>query len=303
MKAEDFLSFSPEAKRALDEGRPVVALESTIISHGLPYPENERLALELEQIVRDEGAVPATIALMNGKIKTGLSAEEISVLAKGGRTVHKVSRRDLAWVLSKKLTGATTVSATMLAAHWAGIKFFATGGIGGVHRGAAESFDISADLEELAQTKVCVVSSGVKSILDIGATLEYLETKGVPVVAFGQKKFPAFYVAESDFDAPFAVNDLEELRDLIRMHFALPVKSGILVANPVPRAYGLEADDVNAVIEEALAEQRRLGVSGKEITPFLLARLVEKTKGETLKANLALVKENARLVARVGVGM
>ncbi len=299
MKSQEFWVLQPEVKQALEAGRPVVALESTIISHGLPYPENEYLGLELEKIVRDEGAVPATVALMDGKIKIGLSAAEIGFLARKGRKVYKVSRRDFAWVLSRGLTGATTVSATMWAAHQAGIRFFATGGIGGVHRNAMETFDISADLEELAKTKVCVISSGVKSILDIGATLEYLETKGVPVITYGQRKFPAFYVKESLFDSPFSVDSLEALSAVLQYHFSLPLESGILVANPISEAQGLDADYVDAMIADALKKQEKALIKGKEITPFLLAELVKKTQGKTLAANLALVKENARLAARL----
>ena len=297
MNTDEFLDFRPDVKEALATNFPVVALESTIISHGLPYPENVELALTLEKIVRDNGGIPATIGLAEGKIKIGLTPDEIEFLGKTGTKVHKTSRRDLAYVLSKRLPGATTVSATMWAAYRSGIKLFATGGIGGVHREARESFDISADLEEFGRTPVCVVSSGVKSILDIGATLEYLETKGVPVITYGQKEFPAFYTRSSGFHSPFSEYNPDELAKTVRTHFDLSVQTGILVANPIPREYALDKDYIDKIIAEALAEQRRKKITGKEITPFLLAKIVEKTEGESLKANLALVKNNARLAS------
>ncbi len=297
MNTDEFLDFRPDVKEALATNFPVVALESTIISHGLPYPENVELALTLEKIVRDNGSIPATIGLAEGKIKIGLTPDEIEFLGKTGTKVHKTSRRDLAYVLSKRLPGATTVSATMWAAYRSGIKLFATGGIGGVHREARQTFDISADLEEFGRTPVCVVSSGVKSILDIGATLEYLETKGVPVITYGQKEFPAFYTRSSGFHSPFSEQNIDELAKTVRTHFDLNMQTGILVANPIPGEYTLDKDYIDKIITEALAEQRRKKITGKEITPFLLAEIVEKTQGESLKANLALVKNNARLAS------
>ncbi len=297
MNTDEFLDFRPDVKEALATNFPVVALESTIISHGMPYPENVELALTLEKIVRDHGSIPATIGLTEGKIKIGLTPDEIEFLGKTGKKVHKTSRQDLAYVLSKRIPGATTVSATMWAAYRSGIKLFATGGIGGVHREARKTFDISADLEEFGRTQVCVVSSGVKSILDIGATLEYLETKGVPVITYGQKEFPAFYTRSSGFHSPFSEQNIDELTKTVRTHFDLNMQTGILIANPIPEEYALDQDYIDKIIAETLAEQQRKKITGKEITPFLLAKIVEKTQGESLKANLALVKNNARLAS------
>ncbi len=295
----DFFEIKKEVKEALLSGFPVVALESTVISHGLPFPDNIRLAEELERIIRDEGAIPATIALMDGKIKIGLNSMELSRLADSSVKIHKTSRRDLAFVLSQKLIGATTVSATMWAANKAGIKIFATGGIGGVHRNWQETLDVSADLEELGRTPVVVVSAGIKSILDIGATLEYLETKGVPVVSYGTDYFPAFFAENSGFSSPFRLDTIEEIARMIRMHFSLQISTGVLIANPVPNEDALTEDFINSIIQNAISEQKRLNIKGKNITPFLLKKIVEKSQGKSLKANISLLKNNARLAARI----
>jgi pseudouridine-5'-phosphate glycosidase len=294
-----FLDFSPETEKALRENRPVVALESTVISHGLPYPQNLELAMELKKTVRDNGAVPATIALLDGKIKIGLKTADLERLASPASHVHKTSRRDLAYVSASGIAGATTVSATMWAAHRAGIKIFATGGIGGVHREARTTYDISADLFELSRTPVAVVSSGVKSILDIGATLEYLETLGVPVITFGDTEFPAFFSRQSGFKSPLSVNSLNTLTQVVRKQFELEIQTGILIANPVPETKALDASYIDTIIAEALQEQKIKNIRGKEITPFLLQAIVRKSKGKSLQANIALLKNNAALAARL----
>lgn len=291
------LDISPEVRRALDEGRPVVALESTIISHGMPYPRNVETALLVEQTIRDNGAVPATIAVIGGRLKAGLSAEEIEYLGKSGRAVAKASRRDLPALIARGSDGATTVTTTMIIAHMAGIKVFATGGIGGVHRGAETTMDISADLEELAQTPVMVVCAGAKSILDLGLTLEYLETKGVPVIGYGTDELPAFYTRSSGFGVDYRVDSPAELAALFRAQRELDFRGGMLVTNPIPEEYSMDKAVIDAAIEEALSQCAAQGVHGKETTPFLLAKVAELTGGNSLESNIKLVLNNARIAS------
>ena len=292
------LDISPEVKAALDAGKPVVALESTIISHGMPYPKNVETALLVEQTIRDNGATPATIAVIGGRLKAGLSREEIEYLGKTGRGVAKASRRDLPALVARKADGATTVATTMIIAHMAGIGIFATGGIGGVHRGAEVTMDISADLEELAQTPVMVVCAGAKSILDLGLTLEYLETKGVPVLGYGTQELPAFYTRKSGFGVDYRVDTPEELAAMYRAQRELGYKGGMLVTNPIPEQYSMDKTVIDAAIDRALKEAEEAGVKGKEVTPFLLAKVVELTGGDSLESNIQLVLNNARLAAR-----
>ena len=297
-----FLLFSPEVAAARNAGLPVVALESTIISHGMPYPQNVQTAREVEQIIRDAGAVPATIAIIDGKICVGLNDEQLERLGTAQDAI-KVSRRDLAYVLSQKLLGATTVAATMICAELAGIEVFVTGGIGGVHRGAETSFDISADLQELAQTNVAVVCAGVKSILDIGLTLEYLETNGVPVVSVGQPGFPAFFTRESGFKADFQLDAPEAQASFIRTKWQLGLDGGVVVSNPVPAESAMPKEEIDRITEQALGEAEQQGVVGKRVTPFLLARIKELTEGRSLVTNIALVKHNALVGARLAVAL
>jgi len=299
---QSFLLFSPEVAAARNAGLPVVALESTIISHGMPYPQNVQTAREVEQIIRDAGAVPATIAIIDGKICVGLNDEQLERLGTAQDAI-KVSRRDLAYVLSQKLLGATTVAATMICAELAGIEVFVTGGIGGVHRGAETSFDISADLQELAQTNVAVVCAGVKSILDIGLTLEYLETNGVPVVSVGQPGFPAFFTRESGFKADFQLDTPEAQASFIRTKWQLGLDGGVVVSNPVPVESAMPKEEIDRITEQALGEAEQQGVSGKLVTPFLLARIKELTEGRSLVTNIALVKHNALVGARLAVAL
>ena len=293
-----YLDISPEVKAALDEGRPVVALESTIISHGMPYPKNVETALLVEQTIRDNGAVPATIAVIGGRLKAGLSHEEIEYLGKTGRGVAKASRRDLPALVARGADGATTVTTTMIIAHMAGINVFATGGIGGVHRGAEVTMDISADLEELAQTPVMVVCAGAKSILDLGLTLEYLETKGVPVIGYGTDELPAFYTRKSGFGVDYRVDSPEELAAMFRAQRELNYKGGMLVTNPIPEQYAMDKAVIDKAIDQALAEAKERHVHGKETTPFLLARVVELTGGDSLESNIKLVLNNATVAAK-----
>ena len=292
-----YLDVAPEVAQALAEGRPVVALESTIISHGMPYPKNVETALLVEQTIRDNGAVPATIAIIGGRLKAGLSHEEIEHLGKAGRSVAKASRRDLPALVARGVDGATTVATTMIIAHMAGIKIFATGGIGGVHRGAEVTMDISADLEELAQTPVMVVCAGAKSILDLGLTLEYLETKGVPVIGYGTEELPAFYTRKSGFGVDYRVDSPEELAAIFAAQRALNYKGGMLVTNPIPEEYSMDKAVIDAAIEQALADAKAQGIHGKETTPFLLARVVELTGGDSLESNIRLVLNNARVAS------
>ena len=292
-----YLSLSPEVAKALEEGKPVVALESTIISHGMPYPQNVETALRVEQTIRDNGAVPATIAIIGGKMKAGCTKEEIEYLGKKGQAVIKASRRDLPVLLARGEDGATTVTTTMIIASLTGIKVFATGGIGGVHRGAQQTFDISADLEELAQTQVMVICAGAKSILDLGLTLEYLETKGVPVIGYGTDELPAFYTRHSGFGVDYRIDTPEELAAAFQAKIACGLKGGMLVTNPIPEEYSMDADVINAAIEKALSEADKKGVHGKQCTPFLLAKVKDLTGGDSLAANIQLVLNNARLAA------
>ena len=292
-----YLDIAPEVAQALAEGRPVVALESTIISHGMPYPKNVETALLVEQTIRESGAVPATIAVIGGRLKAGLSREEIEHLGKAGRNVAKASRRDLPALVACGVDGATTVATTMIIAHMAGIRIFATGGIGGVHRGAEFTMDISADLEELAQTPVMVVCAGAKSILDLGLTLEYLETKGVPVIGYGTEELPAFYTRKSGFGVDYRVDSPEELAAIFAAQRELGYRGGMLVANPIPEEYAMDKAVIDAAIERALDEAREQHIHGKETTPFLLARVVELTGGESLESNIKLVLNNARVAA------
>ena len=293
-----YLDISPEVKKALDEGRPVVALESNIISHGMPYPRNVETALLVEQTIRDCGATPATIAVIGGRLKAGLSRDEIEYLGKTGRGVAKASRRDLPALVARGADGATTVTTTMIIAHMAGIKIFATGGIGGVHRGAEVTMDISADLEELAQTPVMVVCAGAKSILDLGLTLEYLETHGVPVIGYGTDELPAFYTRKSGFGVDYRVDSPAELAAMFRAQRDLGYKGGMLVTNPIPEEYSMDKAVIDKAIDEALAQAKVQGIHGKETTPFLLAKVVELTGGDSLDSNIQLVLNNARVAAK-----
>ena len=296
---EHILVISPEVQKALDTNRPVVALESTIISHGMPYPKNVETALKVEEIVRENGAVPATIAIIGGKLSVGISPKEIDYLGKKGLDVIKASRRDIPILVSRKEDGATTVAATMIIANLAGIKVFATGGIGGVHRGAETTMDISADLEELSNTNVNVVCAGVKSILDLGLTLEYLETKGVPIVGYQTDKLPAFYARESDFNVNYRMDSPIEIAKAIKIKSELKMKGAILITNPIPHDYAMDNDVINTAIDEALIEADKLGVSGKEITPFLLDKIQKLTEGKSLESNIQLVYNNVRLGAKI----
>jgi pseudouridine-5'-phosphate glycosidase len=299
---QSFLLFSPEVAAAREAGKPIVALESTIISHGMPYPQNVQTAREVEQVIRDAGAVPATIAIIDGRICVGLSDEQLELLG-SSPSAMKVSRRDLPYVLAQGKLGATTVAATMICAHLAGIDVFVTGGIGGVHRGAETSFDISADLQELAHTSVAVVCAGVKSILDIGLTLEYLETHGVPVVSVGQPGFPAFFTRESGFKADFQLDTAQEQADFIRTKWRLGLAGGVVVSNPVPPDAAMPKDEIDRITGQALAEAGAQGVSGKAVTPFLLDRIKQLTGGRSLATNIALVKHNAQVGARLAVAL
>lgn len=294
----NYLKISNEVRRALDTCRPVVALESTIITHGMPYPKNVQTAQEVEQVIRDEGGIPATIALLDGVIRVGLAANELEALGQMKHCV-KISRRDLASAIVQKKSGGTTVAGTMICAAKAGIRFFATGGIGGVHRGGEETFDISADLEELSHTSVAVVSAGAKAILDLPKTLEYLETAGVPVIGFGTDEFPAFYSRVSGLKAPLRFDDETMLAKMIVTHWELGLNSGVLIANPIPAEDEFAGKAVGKAIEEALEAADALRVRGSAVTPFLLDRVYTSTKGKSLEANIALVKNNARLAARL----
>ena len=298
-----YLDISPEVQQALAEGKPVVALESTIISHGMPYPKNVETAMLVEKTIRENGAVPATIAIIGGRLKAGLSADEIEYLGKSGRKVAKVSRRDLAAIVARGADGATTVTTTMIIAHMAGIGVFATGGIGGVHRGAETTMDISADLEELAQTPVMVVCAGAKSILDLGLTLEYLETHGVPVIGYGTDELPAFYTRRSGFAVDYRVDSPEELAAMFSAQRGLDYKGGMLVTNPIPEEYSMDKAVIDKAIDEALAQAKAQGIHGKETTPFLLAKVVELTGGDSLESNIQLVLNNARLAAKTAAAL
>lgn len=295
MNINEFLVISDEVREAILQNEPVVALESTIISHGMPYPKNVETALNVERIVRENGCVPATVAVIKGKITVGISPEEIEYLGKKGTAVHKASRRDLAALVARGEDGATTVATTMIAANMAGVKVFATGGVGGVHRGAEVTMDISADLEELASTNVVVVCAGCKSILDLGLTLEYLETKGVPVIGFGTDELPAFYTRTSGLKVDYRIDTPEEVAKVFCIKEACGLKGGMLVANPIPEEYSMDADYINKNIDEAIAECNRLGIKGKETTPYLLDKIQKLTGGSSLDANIQLVYNNVRL--------
>lgn len=296
---ENYLDINPEVGNAIANNLPIVALESTIISHGMPYPQNKETALNIEQIVRDNGAVPATIALIDGKLKVGLTENEIDYLAKSGNKIVKASRRDLPYLLSQKVDGATTVASTMIAADLAGIRVFATGGIGGVHRGAAQSFDISADLQELANTNVAVVCAGIKAILDLGLTLEYLETFGIPVLGYQTEELPAFYTQKSGFKVNYNMKNATEIAELLKTKWSLNLKGGVIIANPVPEDKQLDFDVMKNAIDKALAEEKKLGIKGKDSTPFLLQKVKELTGGLSLEANIELVYNNAKLAAEI----
>ncbi len=295
-----YIDISSEVVSALKENKPVVALESTIISHGMPYPVNVETALKVEEIVRGNGAIPATIGIMEGKLKVGLTVEEIEHFAKNDDIV-KVSRRDIPFIIAKKLNGATTVAATMIIASLAGIKVFVTGGIGGVHRGAQQSFDISADLMELAKTDVAVVCAGAKSILDIGLTLEYLETQGVPIVGYKTEEFPSFYTRKSGFKVDYRVDTIEELANAVKIKWDLGLKGGLVIGNPIPEEYEMDYDVINRSIEDALYEAKKAGIKGKETTPFLLSKVKKLTEGKSLESNIRLVYNNAEVGAKLAV--
>ena len=301
MNMNQYLDVNPEVAAALAAGKPVVALESTIISHGMPYPQNVETALNVEKIIRDNGAVPATIAIIGGRLKAGLTAEEIEYFGKKGRAIHKASRRDLAVLCAQGEDGATTVTTTMIIAHMAGIRFFATGGIGGVHRGAETTMDISADLEELGRTPVMVVCAGAKSILDLGLTLEYLETKGVPVLGYQTSELPAFYTRKSGFGVDYRMDSPAELAAAFKAQNDMELGGGMLVTNPIPEKYAMPKDVIDAAIDKAIAECNAQGIKGKETTPFLLARVAELTGGDSLASNIQLVYNNAKLTALTAV--
>jgi len=299
---KELLTFTEEVRDALEGNRPVVALETTIISHGMPYPQNIAMAKNVERIIREQGAVPATIGLMDGRVKVGLNESELERFATD-RSVEKVSRRDFPYILSTGKIGATTVAATMIAARLAGIEVFATGGIGGVHREGESTWDVSADLTELARTKVAVVCAGAKSILDIGRTLEYLETHGVPVVGYRCDEFPSFYSRESGYRVDYRIDDAEGVAKLLDLKWKLGLEGGLVVANPVPEAAALDFAEMENVIVQALDEAKRLGIAGKAVTPFLLSYIKETTGGKSLETNIALVNHNAETAANIAVAL
>lgn len=299
MSTNQFLSFSKEVTEAMKANKPIVTLESTIISHGMPYPQNVEMANTVEQIIREEGAVPATIAIMDGKIKIGLEPEDLELLAKTGQDVLKVSRRDLATCLSLKKIGATTVAATMICAEMAGIRFFVTGGIGGVHRGFEEDMDVSADLDEMAQTRVTVICAGAKSILDLPRTLEYLETKGVPVIGYQTDELPAFFTRTSGYKLEQRMDTPEEIAHFVYTKDLLNLKGGELITNPIPKEYELDRAYIDGIIAASVQEAKEKGISGKRATPFLLGNIVKRSEGKSLAANIQLVYNNARIGARI----
>lgn len=300
MNTNDFIIISSEVQHALDNNIPVVALESTIISHGMPWPQNAITAKSVEAVVREHGAVPATIAIKEGKCLVGLSSDEIDYFAQE-KNVWKVSLRDMPYVIAQQLPGATTVAATMRIAAMAGIKIFATGGIGGVHRGAEATMDISADLTEMGQTNVAIVAAGVKSILDIGLTLEYMETLGIPVVTYGQEEFPSFYSSKSGFKSPLRLDSTTAIADLLKAKWGLQLNGSVLVANPVPTAYEMNQEAIEAHILKALDAANQQNIKGKEVTPFILKYIADNTEGESLEANIALIKNNAKVAAQIAV--
>ena len=300
MNYTDYLSITPEIQQALKEDKPIVALESTILSHGMPYPENIEFAHKVEEVVRGQGAIPATMAIIGGKLKVGLNAEELELMCKADN-IAKASRRDVAVYLANGQTAATTVATTMLIADLAGIRVFATGGIGGVHRGAQETMDISADLQEFAHTNVCVVSAGCKSILDIGLTLEYLETYGVPVLGYQTSEFPCFYCETSGFGVDYAVKDAKEVADILKTKWDLGLQGGVLVGNPIPHEYSMDHKVIDEVINKALDMAKEQGIKGKATTPFLLATIKDLTGGDSLASNLQLAYNNAKVASQIAV--
>jgi len=295
-----YMDINLEVREAIDKGRPVVALESTIISHGMPYPENIQVAKRVEEIIRESDAIPATIAIIDGRLKVGLNKNELELMG-NGKDILKVSRRDLPVVIGKKLNGATTVASTMIIAALAGIKVFVTGGIGGVHRNAQETFDISADLMELANTNVAVVCAGAKSILDIGLTLEYLETHGVPVLGYKTDEFPAFYTRKSNFKVDYQLNTEKEIAEALKVKWDLNLSGGVVIGNPIPNEYEMDYNVITKAIEDALDEAKTRGIKGKETTPFLLSKIKAITDGKSLQSNIQLVYNNARVGAKVAV--
>ncbi|MBF8983843.1 pseudouridine-5'-phosphate glycosidase [Lutibacter sp. B2] len=297
---KQYLDIHPEVQKALDENKAIVALESTIISHGMPYPQNVETAKKVEAIVREHGSVPATIAILKGRLKVGLTDQDLEYLGKGD-DILKASRRDLPFIVAKELNGATTVASTMIIAALAGIKVFATGGIGGVHRGAQETFDISADLQELAHTNVAVICAGAKSILDIGLTLEYLETQGVPVVGFQTDELPAFYTRKSGFGVDYKADNELEVAKALKSKWDLNLNGGMVIANPIPKEYEMDFDTIHKAIEDALVEAKEKGIQGKESTPFLLSKVKDITKGKSLDSNIQLVYNNAKVGSRIAV--
>ena len=300
MKLNSYLDVHPDVENALNRKLPIVALESTIISHGMPYPENIETALMVEDTVRANKAIPATIAIINGRLKVGLTNKEIELLATNDE-VRKISRRDLAIAVSQKLSGSTTVASTMIIANLAKIAVFATGGIGGVHRGAEKTFDISADLEELSRTNVCVVCAGAKAILDIGLTLEYLETKGVPIIGYKTSELPAFYSSKSGFNVDYRIDSAFDIAEMLQTKWGLSIGGGVLVTNPIPETFELEFVMMNEAINEAIIEADKEKIAGKEITPYLLSKVNEITQGKSLVANIKLIQNNAALAAKIAI--
>lgn len=303
MNFKNFLEINPIVKEALDSNKPVVALESTIISHGMPYPKNMETALHVEEIIKNAGCVPATIGIINGKLKIGLTKDEIQILAKEGLKVTKVSRRDIPYVVSNKLNGATTVAGTMIASSLAGIKIFATGGIGGVHRGAETTMDISADLEELSRTNVAVICAGAKSILDLRLTLEYLETKGVPVLGYKTKELPAFFTSKSGLNLDYKMESAKQIADLLNTKWNLGINGGVVIANPIPHEFEMDPKLIEDVIEKAIEKANSLGIKGKDTTPFLLDEIQKVTSGNSLEANIHLVYNNVKLACEIAKNM
>lgn len=299
---KNYIVLSEEVQKAKDEGAPIVALESTIISHGMPYPQNVEMAREVEEIIRQNGAVPATIAIIDGKIKVGLNEEELELFGKSS-DVAKVSRRDLAQVVATKKLGATTVATTMICAEMADIEMFVTGGIGGVHRGAETTMDISADLEELAQTNVAVVCAGAKSILDLGLTMEYLETKGVPVIGYETEYLPSFYSRSSEFKLPFHTDSVDVIAETLKTKWELDLQGGAVIANPIPEEHAMDEDFINGIIAKAIEEAEENNIVGKDSTPFLLAKVKDLTDGKSLDVNIELVKHNAKVGAQIAVSL
>lgn len=301
MSLEQFLDVAPEVAEAVRNNKPVVALESTIISHGMPYPQNVETALNVEKVIRDNGAIPATTAIIGGRLKAGLSKDEIEYLGKTGQGVTKVSRRDIPVIVAKGMDGASTVATTMIIAAMAGVRIFATGGVGGVHRGAQQTFDISADLEELAHTPVTVVCAGAKAILDLPLTLEYLETQGVPVLGYQTEELPAFYTRKSGLSVDYRIDTPQELAKVIHVKQELGLQGGVLVTNPIPEEYSMDPDTINRAIDQAIEESKQQGIHGKDTTPFLLARVKDITGGDSLDSNIQLVYNNAKVAAQTAV--